>query len=126
MGKQANCGLFLFLPDYYHWISYCFLWIDIELNIYGLQIDALNKRIRNYTMVFGIKTGDCDAFPDLQKVTLTFKYASSWNTSNRISPTFKSKKPIIPPGAAQRFFRYDFDEKVEEDMEERIYLLQIR
>ena len=60
----------------------------MKLNYYGLQISK--NRIRNYTAIFGIKTGKWQALPNFLKITLTARNVSSWNTPNGISPTFKS------------------------------------
>lgn len=68
--------------------------IILKFNYYGLQIDLSNNRIRNYTAILGFKIGDWQKCPPFQKITLTSKNVSSWNTPNGISPTFKSNTSI--------------------------------
>lgn len=71
-----------------------FIGLTLKLNYFGLQIDTANKLIRNFTAVFGIKTGAWNPLPKLQKVILTSRNVSFWNTPNGISPTFKSNSTI--------------------------------
>lgn len=66
----------------------------LKLNYFGLQIDQTKKQIRDYTAIFGVKTGNWQPIPSFKKITLTSRNVSSWNTPNGISPTFKSNATI--------------------------------
>ena len=66
--------------------------LSLKLNYFGLQISG--NKIRNYTAFFGFKTGSWQALPSFQRMTLTHKNVSSWNTPNGVSPTFKSNSTI--------------------------------
>lgn len=66
--------------------------ITLKLNYYGLQIDR--DKIRDYMAIYGIKIGRWQSIPQFQKVTFTSRNVSSWNTSNGISPTFKTNTTI--------------------------------
>jgi hypothetical protein len=66
--------------------------ICLRFTYYGIQIDPEQNSVREYTAVLGIKTGAWAALPNLRKITLSSKSVSSWNTSNGISPTFRSTR----------------------------------
>ena len=70
------------------------LGIVLRFNYYGIQIDFQKRQSRNFSAIFGIKSGAWEKLPTLTKVILTEKNVSSWNTSNGISPTFKSSHTI--------------------------------
>lgn len=69
--------------------------VSLKLNNFGLQVDIKKDRIRDYVSIMGIKKGQWQRIPDVQKITLTSKNVSSWNTANGISPTFKSTNSIF-------------------------------
>ena len=66
--------------------------ITLKLNYYGLQIRK--GKIRNYTAIFGIKSGKWETIPLFQKISVTSRNVSAWNTPNGISPTFKTNATI--------------------------------
>lgn len=68
--------------------------ITLKLNYSGIEIDLEKKLYRNFHAVFGIKRGDWQKLPELNKIVLTSRNVSSWNTPNGISPTFKSNTVI--------------------------------
>jgi hypothetical protein len=68
--------------------------LSLRFNYYGIQIDYKNGEHRDFTSIFGFKTGPWKKLPNLNKAILTEQNVSSWNTPNGISPTFKSSHTI--------------------------------
>lgn len=68
--------------------------LSMRFNYYGVQIDYKNGKYRDFTSIFGFKVGPWKKLPNLNKVILTEKNVSSWNTPNGISPTFKTNSTI--------------------------------
>lgn len=62
--------------------------ITLKLNYHGLQIKR--NKIRDFTAIFGIKTGPWQNLPRFQRIAFTMNNVSFWNTPNGVSPTFKS------------------------------------
>ena len=77
-------------------VGFALLFIGLILKVHhqGLQIDFKSDKIRNYTSIMGIKTGQWHSLSHIKKITLTSKNVSSWNTPNGISPTFRNDYAI--------------------------------
>jgi len=67
---------------------------SLKLNDQGLQINLKNYKYRYYHRIFGFKKGKWKDLPSLQKVVITGKNVSYWNTPNGISPTFRTNSTI--------------------------------
>lgn len=74
------------------------LGLALRLCTKGLQIDLQQKRIREYASYFGIKSGEWKSLPTFDRVVLTSRKVSHWNTPNGVSPTFKSDVNIYTIG----------------------------
>jgi len=62
----------------------------LRFSFHGVEIDAAKENIREYTSILGFRTGNWEPLPKLRKLHFTSYTSSSWNTSNGISPTFRS------------------------------------
>jgi len=69
--------------------------IVLKINYYGIQIDFDQKKYRNFISILGFKQGNWIVLPELERIVLTSKNVSTWNTPNGISPTHKSNATIF-------------------------------
>ena len=74
------------------------LGLVLRFSTKGIQIDTGNQRIREYSSYFGIKVGQWNSLPAFDRIVLTSKKVSHWNTPNGISPTFKSDIKLFTIG----------------------------
>ena len=62
----------------------------LRFSFHGVEVDAQERKIREFTFILGYKTGDWKPLPNLSKLRLSSYSASHRNILNGTSPTFRS------------------------------------